>query len=167
MENQGNERIFRKGWEGHNHQIDIYKSVEPCLNEEVGDPAHVGAEHKEVRRQGHAADDVSLPRLREDLGLPVLGDDALALQVVELDLAVVPTQYTVDTHYTVQGTRYTVHSDTQYTVQGTGYTVHGKQYTVVCIQLYILYCSYSVLYLTAQESVFSCISCTVATVYST
>ena len=123
-----------RGWEGHNHQIDIYKSVEPCLYEEVGDPAHVGAEHKEVRRQGHAADDVSLPRLREDLGLPVLGDDALALQVVELDLAVVPTQYTVDTHYTVQGTRYTVHGtrytvihNIQYRVQGTRYTVNSTQ----------------------------------------
>ena len=72
----------------------LQECIDPCLYEEVRDVAHVCAPHEEVGGERHAADDVSLPSLREDLGLPVLRYDALALQVVQLDLPVVPTQYT-------------------------------------------------------------------------
>ncbi len=61
----------------------------PVLQEEVGNAAHVCPVHQEVRREGHAADDVIEPGLREYLGLPVLRHHALALQAVQLDLALV------------------------------------------------------------------------------
>ena len=61
----------------------------PVLEEKVPDAAHVRAPHQEVRGERHAADHVALPGLGEDLALPLLGHHALALQNVELDLALV------------------------------------------------------------------------------
>jgi hypothetical protein len=61
----------------------------PVLQKEVGNAAHVCSVHQEVRGEGHAADDVIEPGLWEYLGLPVLWHHTLALQAVQLDLALV------------------------------------------------------------------------------
>ncbi len=61
----------------------------PVLQEEVGNAAHVRPVHQEVRRESHAADDVIEPSLWEYLGLPVFRHHALALQAVQLDLALI------------------------------------------------------------------------------